>query len=89
MTVQITYRCSGCDAAATVTDVRAKRIVLTTNAITVSGMAWDKVRIERPSIESAAPDGWMVWDPYTLATYCPECWTSIEDSTHKEQEDAT
>lgn len=80
MSVEITYRCNGCFAEETVSGVRAERVVLTPNVFIRNGVAWDRTRVERPSIESVAPDGWMVWDPYTQMTYCPACWASIEES---------
>lgn len=35
-----------------------------------------------PDIEAMAPKGWMVFDPYTRCTYCPDCVEDIfgEDS---------
>jgi hypothetical protein len=30
------------------------------------------------TVEAAAPEGWVVFDPYTHLTYCPACWASIE-----------
>jgi len=31
--------------------------------------------------EDHGPEGWVVYDPYTLVTYCGECWESIENGT--------
>lgn len=28
--------------------------------------------------QDVAPEGWIAFDPYTQATYCPECWAGIE-----------
>jgi hypothetical protein len=28
--------------------------------------------------EGLVPEGWVMWDPYTHATYCPACWAQIE-----------
>ena len=29
------------------------------------------------SIEQAAPDGWIAFDPWTGCCYCPDCWCDI------------
>jgi hypothetical protein len=28
-------------------------------------------------VEDLAPEGWVMFDPYTYCTYCPACWQSI------------
>lgn len=78
MSVDVTYRCNGCEAEATVTGIRARRRVISERAVVLNGIAYDKTIVETPTIETAAPDGWMVFDPYTQMTYCPACWEQIE-----------
>jgi hypothetical protein len=78
VSVDLTYRCNGCDAEATVRAVRAQRHVLAERVFVVDGVAWDRTTVKTPTIESVAPEGWMVFDPYTQMTYCANCWESIE-----------
>lgn len=28
-------------------------------------------------IDSTCPEGWIAFDPYTQATYCPKCWSEL------------
>jgi len=35
----------------------------------------DLIRVA--DITECVPDGWVWRDPYTHATYCPDCWASI------------
>ena len=42
------------------------------------GRVMDLCAVRTPTIESATPEGWMAFDPYTGMTYCSECWESIE-----------
>ena len=30
-----------------------------------------------PTVYELAPTGWIVNDPYTHCTYCPECWQKV------------
>ncbi len=82
MSVEITYHCSGCEAKTTVTNVEAECVVLAANIFTSEGVVY-----KRPSIASVAPKGWMVYDPYTLLTYCPECWSAIKNGTKTKIDD--
>lgn len=70
MGVEITYRCGGCDATAESGRVKAEHV-----PIFGGGSGWCKRVV--PTIEQAAPEGWVAFDPYTLCCYCPECWASI------------
>jgi hypothetical protein len=78
VSVDLTYRCNGCEAEETVRSVKAERVVLTASVFVVDGVAWDRTIVKTPTIESVAPEGWTVFDPYTQMTYCPACWASIE-----------
>lgn len=66
MGVTITYSCGGW---------RAARWIATAPQICEGGFVTKRA----PSIPDLAPEGWMVYDPYTGCTYCPTCWDSIEN----------
>ena len=84
----IKYECGGCDAEHTSNPVR-----LSAERNPLHYASWADVRAagrsgalcvtETPKLdpEDHAPEGWVVFDPYTLCTYCPDCWKSIEDGT--------
>lgn len=78
MSVDIVYRCDGCEAVRRAVSVRREYDVVVPGVIVRDGEAWDKVAVRTPTIESAAPSCWMVWDPYTSGTYCPDCWDRIQ-----------
>jgi hypothetical protein len=77
MSVDVTYRCNGCQAAVEVKGLIRRWKTITPNAITAHGIAYDRCRVDTPDIESAAPEGWVAFDPWTGMTYCPTCWASI------------
>ena len=68
MSVQVTLSCNGCPATAGPFKY-GWVFGSTVNGWTRSGL---------PSLQSVAPDGWILFDPYTRITYCPECWAIIE-----------
>lgn len=78
MSVEVSYHCNGCEAVETVRGLCRHWEVIRSAAVTVGGVAYDRCRVDTPTIESAAPEGWMPFDPYTGMTYCPACWASIE-----------
>lgn len=80
MSVSITYHCGGCDAVETVTGLRQRWEVVLPAAIHVGGVAFDRCRVIIPTIESAAPEGWVPFDPHTGVCYCPICWAEIEST---------
>jgi hypothetical protein len=72
--------CCGCDAKheAPVTIDRRR------HWISPNFAAWLK-----PALTSDIDiDGWVAFDPYTNATYCPTCWDSIESKVYKLESDA-
>lgn len=69
MTVTLELRCGGCDERATVGPLR-KRFHGTRGDW---GLGVPRV----DPVEDLAPDGWVMFDPYTYCTYCPTCWASI------------
>ncbi len=69
MGVTIHVSCSGCDAEADGGQIHKRW---------VSTFGGGIHHAEMSSINDAAPEGWVLFDPYTLITYCPACWASIE-----------
>ena len=70
VSVTVHLECGGCDAKAVTKPIRAEFIPLFNNSMFC--------RTRYPIITNdLAPEGWYIFDPYTLATYCPECWASI------------
>jgi hypothetical protein len=72
MSVRLLLSCGGCDATAEVGPLRRRY---------VSVFGGNLCRVTTDDPEALAPDGWVMWDPYTHCTYCPECWASIETRT--------
>jgi len=74
MTVELTYRCSGCDAVVHgIEPMRKEFVSISGKPYGFGSPRW----VRNP--DDLAPQGWMAADPYTYATYCPECWRRIED----------
>lgn len=70
MSVTVKFSCSGCDATADGVGPIERRWVSTYGG---------KIHhTEQTPIGDLAPEGWVPFDPYTLVTYCPTCWASIE-----------
>ncbi len=72
MSVTIHLSCCGCDATAEGTAPIRRQWV------SISGGNLHKVQQVPPTITDLAPEGWVMFDPYTLVTYCPKCWAEIE-----------
>jgi hypothetical protein len=72
MTVTLTLHCGGCDRTAEGTGPLCKSWVPVSQN-------FSRESLENP--EALTPDGWVMFDPYTLCTYCPDCWTSITEAT--------
>jgi len=49
---------------------------------------------QKTLVDETCPAGWMAFDPYTSATYCPTCWDEIVEGVaediakHEEPRDA-
>jgi hypothetical protein len=72
VSVVVHLKCGGCEAEADTKPIRAEYVPLFTNSLFC--------RTRYPVVTNdLAPEGWVIFDPYTLATYCPECWASIVD----------
>ena len=72
MTVMLKLSCGGCDATAEVGPVRRR-------FYGVNGKDYGIGRYAIDPVEDFAPKGWVMFDPYTQCTYCPECWDRIEN----------
>ena len=72
--VIITYYCDGCDAKAE-TQGHLKSKFQGVNGRSWGFGAWTE------ETEHNAPEGWVIFDPYTACTYCEVCWSSIELGT--------
>jgi len=72
VSVLVTFHCGGCLAVAPGTDaLRREFRSLSGRTYGIGGA------ISVNSIEGITPEGWVAYDPYTFATYCPECWAEI------------
>ena len=70
MSVRLLLSCGGCRATIT-TDRLRKRFV------SFSGRSYGFGTYQLDDPEALTPDGWMMFDPYTQLTYCPECWAGL------------
>lgn len=73
MGVYVSLTCNGCPAA--VSGIRLGIVLDEFPRRHAIGMEWVSER--RQTIEEVVPEGWVPFDPYTNATYCPGCWASI------------
>ena len=73
MTVDVIYKCGGCDNRATV-----HRLKKTWRTIR-QGTALDLCEVRTPTIEGTTPAGWIAFDPYTGVCYCPVCWAEMQE----------
>jgi len=83
--VTVKFSCGGCDATAYGT------AALRMEFRSFSGRRWGfGSAIPSNTVEDVTPEGWVAFDPWTHATYCPECWASIlrdeEDAEHVDAE---
>lgn len=74
MPVRVFFDCGGCPAS--VAGVKLLRPDVVYDYV---GAGLDRVTVHYPVIEDCAPEGWMVYDPFSGCTYCPECWDAIVD----------
>ena len=71
MSVKVLFECDGCEAKTEGTDWLHSRF------ISVSGRSYGIGSRHTDKAADVAPEGWVAFDPYTGATYCPDCWASI------------
>lgn len=74
ITVTVCYTCGGCHKAKGV-DVGI--INRDFESFTGRGYGFGQWRTPTIDFEAHAPEGWIAFDPFTQATYCPGCWESI------------
>lgn len=75
MSVRVLFDCGGCDAKADGT------APLRVHFVGFNGRPWGFGTVQPANTpQDVAPPGWIAFDPYTFATYCPACWESIEGS---------
>ena len=85
MTVQVKYTCDGCFEETVGADALRKEFR------GVTGRPWGFGSYHFVNtVESVAPEGWVPFDPYTQACYCPSCWAGIieDEPQEKGAEDA-
>ena len=82
MSVRVLFECGGCDAKAEGTD-RLKREFRSFSGrrCGVGGS------VDVNSIDDVTPKGWVAFDPYTYATYCPDCWADIIEEKSPAEDD--
>lgn len=73
MSVTLTLHCEGCDCTAEGTDPLRKQWV------SISGGQFHVSQLGDPA--ALTPEGWVMFDPSTFCTYCPDCWASITEAT--------
>ena len=75
MSVRLLLECSGCDAKAEGTGRLRRKFV----SFSGRDHGFGYWVVQDP--EELTPEGWVMFDPYTNATYCPTCWAEIEAPT--------
>ena len=76
MPITITIECDGCGAKVPGGAIRYE-------FRSFSGRAYGFGSVHQV-VEMKVPDGWVVPDPYTYASYCPDCWAEIQKPERKE-----
>jgi len=79
MTVMLRLSCGGCDATETVGPLRRRFLSVQGRD---HGLGF--YRVDDP--QNLTPEGWVMFDPHTQCTYCPECWDRIENGTDDDSE---
>lgn len=73
MSVRVRFVCDGCHKTEDGTEP------LRTEFRSFSGRSWGfGGSVPVNAVKDVTPEGWVAYDPYTYATYCPECWADIE-----------
>lgn len=77
VTVKVTYSCGGCGTTA-----EAPELTVTREFVSVSGRDHGVGGYVQSPVDvvAGAPEGWVPFDPWTQATYCPECWAQIDSA---------
>ncbi len=66
MSVTVRFSCGGCDATAE-----------GTNRLRLACGSMRGTIMPANTVEDVTPEGWVAFDPYTGACYCPRCWAQI------------
>lgn len=69
MSVTVTFHCGGCDAVAVGTDSLRREF----RSFSGQSHGFGSV-VPSNTVEDVTPPGWCAYDPWTYATYCPDCW---------------
>ena len=71
MSVTVTFSCDGCSKTTPGTTYLGRRFRA------FSGRGYGFGTWEHDKAGDVAPEGWVAFDPYTGACYCPDCWDGI------------
>ena len=72
MTVDVIFRCSGCDATARGTAPLRREFR------SLSGRTYGfGYPVAANNVEDVVPEGWVAYDPWTYCTYCPDCYAYV------------
>ncbi len=71
MSITVTFNCCGCDATVPGTSY------LKSHFESFNGSGYGFGSWKNDTVEDVTPEGWVAFDPYTRACYCPECWAEI------------
>ncbi len=72
MSVTVNFECGGCfDKAKGIKPLRRRF-----ESFRGRLGGWGTYKTD--TVEDVAPEGWVVYDPYTHCCYCPKCWAEIE-----------
>jgi hypothetical protein len=73
MGIKVTFNCGGCFKSIDGTSYLRPNDRVLWSATSGDMMAYTNLC----DVTTVAPTGWVPFDPYTRATYCPECWAGI------------
>lgn len=76
MSVTVKLACGGCEATAEYRLTRRHEVVQP-GVFVANGTSFDKCLVVTDNIEKTAPEGWVVFDPWTHCTYCPRCFAEV------------
>lgn len=68
MTVEVVFECDGCRTKTKGTSFLLRRFM----SLTGKSHGFGSYTYDTP--QDVAPEGWIAFDPYTGACYCPNCW---------------
>lgn len=71
--IDVTFHCMGCDESITLLNCIHRKFT------SLTGKSYGIGFRATTQIDEIEPEGWVAFDPYTQATYCPRCWDEIEN----------